>query len=79
MLSADPSTRRQRSLRLEAIVLKHSDWGEADRLVNATLDEAGLKGLYVILYYGMLAPAGTPEPVCWMAEASVPPCMNPVW
>ena len=33
MLSADPSARRQRSLRLEAIVLKHSDWGEADRLV----------------------------------------------
>ncbi len=33
MLSADPSVRRQRSLRLEAVVLKHSDWGEADRLV----------------------------------------------
>jgi len=33
MLSVDPSTRRQRSLRLEAVVLKHSDWGEADRLV----------------------------------------------
>ncbi len=33
MLSSDPSARRQRSLRLEAVVLKHSDWGEADRLV----------------------------------------------
>jgi tripartite-type tricarboxylate transporter receptor subunit TctC len=28
-----------------------------------TLDESGLKGLSVILYYGMLAPAGTPEPI----------------
>jgi DNA repair protein RecO (recombination protein O) len=33
MLSSDHSNRRQRSLRLEAVVLKHSDWGEADRLV----------------------------------------------
>lgn len=28
-----------------------------------TLDESGLKGLSVILYYGMLAPAGMPEPI----------------
>lgn len=33
MLPSDPLQRRQRSLRLEAVVLKHSDWGEADRLV----------------------------------------------
>ncbi len=28
-----------------------------------TLDESGLKGLSVVLYYGMLAPAGTPAPI----------------
>ena len=28
-----------------------------------TLDESGLKNLSVVLYYGMLAPAGTPEPI----------------
>ena len=33
MQTSNPLERRQRSLRLEAVVLKHSDWGEADRLV----------------------------------------------
>lgn len=33
MLPAKDLQRRQRSLRLEAVVLKHADWGEADRLV----------------------------------------------
>jgi tripartite-type tricarboxylate transporter receptor subunit TctC len=28
-----------------------------------TLDESGLKGVSVLLYYGMLAPAGTPAPI----------------
>ena len=33
MQPSHPLERRQRSLRLEAVVLKHADWGEADRLV----------------------------------------------
>ena len=32
---------RQRSLRVEAIVLRHSDWGEADRLLGLFTRELG--------------------------------------
>ena len=33
MASQDPSHQRHRSLRVEAVVLRHTDWGEADRLL----------------------------------------------
>ena len=33
MLSADLPNKRQRAFRVDAIVLRHSDWGEADRLL----------------------------------------------
>jgi DNA repair protein RecO (recombination protein O) len=33
MLSAESIFQRQRTLRVEGVVLRHSDWGEADRLV----------------------------------------------
>lgn len=33
MTSLDPVLRRQRTFRVEAVVLRHSDWGEADRLL----------------------------------------------
>jgi DNA repair protein RecO (recombination protein O) len=33
MHPSDPALNRQRSFRLEAVVLRHSDWGEADRLL----------------------------------------------
>jgi DNA repair protein RecO (recombination protein O) len=33
MLTPDSSQRRQRTFHVEAVVLKHSDWGEADRLI----------------------------------------------
>jgi len=32
---------RQRSLRVEAVVLRHSDWGEADRLLGLFTRELG--------------------------------------
>lgn len=34
-------TRTERSLRVEALVLRHSDWGEADRLLTIFTREAG--------------------------------------
>jgi DNA repair protein RecO (recombination protein O) len=37
----DFSSRRQRSIRLEAVVLRHSDWGEADRLLGLFSLEMG--------------------------------------
>ncbi len=33
MLSAQTSNHRQRAFRVDAVVLRHSDWGEADRLL----------------------------------------------
>jgi tripartite-type tricarboxylate transporter receptor subunit TctC len=36
-----------------------------------TLDEAGLKELFVVLYYAMLAPAGTPEPIVQKLRAAM--------
>lgn len=33
MMTEEPTLRRQHTFRLEAVVLRHSDWGEADRLL----------------------------------------------
>jgi DNA repair protein RecO (recombination protein O) len=41
MATTDQSRHRQRSFRIEAVVLRHSDWGEADRLINLFSLEMG--------------------------------------
>ena len=41
-----------------------------------TLHESGLKDLYVILYYGLLAPAGTPEPIVQKLRSAVEDMMK---
>lgn len=38
---ADPLTKRQRSFRVDAVILRHSDWGEADRLLTLYTAEMG--------------------------------------
>lgn len=39
--SSDPAPHRQRTFRLEAVVLRHTDWGEADRLLWIFSQEMG--------------------------------------
>src|SRR5574340_836362 len=34
-------TRHERTIKVEAVVLRHSDWGEADRLLRIYTREAG--------------------------------------
>ena len=41
MTAADPGLHRQRAFRVEAIVLRHLDWGEADRLIWLFTQELG--------------------------------------
>lgn len=41
-----------------------------------TLDESGMKGLYVVLYYALLAPAGTPEPIVQKLRSAVDDMMK---
>jgi DNA repair protein RecO (recombination protein O) len=41
MISSDPALHRQHSFRVEAVVLRHLDWGEADRLVWLFTHELG--------------------------------------
>jgi len=41
MALKDPSNRRQRTLRVEAVVIHHSDWGEADRFLRLYTLEMG--------------------------------------
>lgn len=41
MLSADTTHNRQRTFRVDAVVLRHSDWGEADRLLWLFTQEMG--------------------------------------
>jgi DNA repair protein RecO (recombination protein O) len=46
MTMPDPSQHRLRSFRLEAVVLRHNDWGEADRLIGLyTLEMGKLRAL----------------------------------
>jgi DNA repair protein RecO (recombination protein O) len=41
MFSAEPAHNRQRAFRVDAVVLRHSDWGEADRLLWLYTQEMG--------------------------------------
>ena len=42
----EPAHRRMRSFRLEAVVLRHNDWGEADRILGLyTLEMGKLRAL----------------------------------
>ena len=46
MTLPEPVHHRQRSFRLEAVVLRHNDWGEADRLIGLyTLEMGKLRAL----------------------------------
>ena len=41
MISSNPALHRQHSFRVEAVVLRHLDWGEADRLIWLFTQEMG--------------------------------------
>jgi DNA repair protein RecO (recombination protein O) len=46
MALTEPANRRLRSFRLEAVVLRHNDWGEADRILGLyTLEMGKLRAL----------------------------------